>query len=238
MGCIITDLHALKRPCRPQMGGVKDLFLLPSDDAALRSVILFNDVGSGYHINLTPSFDEDTGYQGYFAFYVEGEGVVDNTASLIPAMQDMDIRDYSDLANHFYHIDVSRQGAVVTSEAQVNRENNTVFYQNSVVIPATGLTAEAVDLLRRLAGGGCIVVAEMYSGQFIAFGLDVSATLSAASVTTGANWNDMPGATITLMAEESVPVYAEMGLCGDDSFLLKKQDRNLVKWFKEFLVEY
>ncbi len=229
MACTITNLAPLGRPCTSQMGGIKYLYLLSmpgnfmvDDDANL----------IGLHKSV---YDDETGaYKGwgiYASSYNEGQASVVSDLELVLE----DITEATDLDYYFQRIDVTRQGAVVTSELQHNRENGSDYYLNSVVIPTAGLTPAAIELLRNLGSGGCIVVAETYTGQLVAFGFEERATLSDAAVTTGANWGDMPGATITLSAEEKYPVAPDVNLCDDDGYYLDGP-AGILPLFKKYLV--
>lgn len=229
MACTITDLAPLGRPCTPQMGGIKYLYLL-----SMPSLHMLSNEHMIYLDDFV--YDEETGeYKGWGIYaYSTNEGTATDASELNIVLED--ITDYTDLDYYFQRIDVTRQGAVVTSELQHNRENGSDYYLNSVVIPTAGLTPAAIGLLRKLGSGGCIVVAETYTGQLVAFGFEERATLSDAAVTTGANWGDMPGATITLSAEEKHPVAPDVNLCTDEGFY-EDGPAGILPLFKKYLVK-
>ena len=231
MPCTITDLAPLGRPCAPQMGGIKYLYLLSMPGYYIlrnggNTILLYEYI-----------YDEDDGTYKGWGFLVEavGEGAASNIQALDAALEEIQ-GDSGGPEYLFQRIDVTRQGAVVTSELQHNRENGSDYYLNSVVIPTAGLTPAAIELLHKLGRGGCIVVAETYTGQLVAFGISERATLSDASVTTGANWGDMPGATITLSAEEKRPVAPDVCICDDEGFYADGP-AGILPLFKKYLVK-
>lgn len=230
MACTITNLAPLGRPCTPQMGGIKYLYLLSMPGSLLIGVTAAAVALANYVY-----VDDGGKYMGW-GIYAESAGA--GMASDIESLDDVldDILGGYDLDYYFQRIDVTRQGAVVTSELQHNRENGSDYYLNSVVIPTAGLTPSAIELLNNLGRGGCIVVAETYTGQLVAFGITERATLSEAAVTTGANWGDMPGATITLSAEEKYPVAPDVNLCDDEGFYLDGP-AGILPLFKKYLVK-
>lgn len=230
MACTITNLAPLGRPCTPQMGGVKYLYLLSMPGLRLIGT-------SGASIALDDYvYDEDDGTYRGWGIYAETSGVgsAQDIEDLAAALDE--IAADTNLDYYFQRIDVTRQGAVVTSELQHNRENGSDYYLNSVVIPTAGLTPAAIELLRNVGKGGCIVVAETYTGQLVAFGFKERATLSDAAVTTGANWGDMPGANITLSAEEKYPVAPDVNLCDDGGFY-QDGPAGILPLFKKYLVK-
>lgn len=230
MACTITNLAPLGRPCTPQMGGVKCLYLL-----SMPGLRLIGTGGAAIALN-NFVYDEDGGkYSGWGIFAESSDvGAAQDIEDLAAVLEE--ITADTNLDYYFQRIDVTRQGAVVTSELQHNRENGSDYYLNSVVIPTAGLTPAAIELLHKLGRGGCIVVAETYTGQLVAFGFEERATLSEAAVTTGANWGDMPGATITLSSEEKYPVTPDVNLCDDGGFY-QDGPAGILPLFKKYLVK-
>lgn len=216
MACTITNLAPLGRPCTPQMGGVKYVYLITDTDLDQDSV----------HVR------EIVDRAGLWGLNVRGRDADLSGAAAVDYLENDRGLGVGDLP--VYRIDVTRQGAVVTSEATVNRDNNTVFYRNAVTMPTVGLTPDAVGLLQKLGTGGCIVVAAMYTGQLVAFGFSERATIDAASLTTGANWSDMPGATITLAAEEAKPILADAAWIDDHGYFLAARDNYIETIFRNY----
>lgn len=211
MSCTPSNLAALGRPCTPQMGGIKYVYL-----CALPANGKIADYSQNDKLFFRAGTDDDLpGIRGFGFFGNNDNGVITTIAGLedqvgYPPRIDTQI----------YRIAVTRQQAVITSEAQVNRETGVTFYQNAVTIPTAALTQEATKLVSDLAYGGVVVIGESYDGRFCAFGFQERATLNAASLTTGAAFGDQPGVTITLMAEESDPVLVGMHLLDDEGLFL------------------
>lgn len=242
MACTITNLAPLGHPCTPQMGGIKYVYLLsaiPSGQGPISvhgiDAAATQEDGEVYYIGLA----YETNVYKFKGWAITAEDTAQVEIETIRDLESM----MESMASHVYaagrsfnRIDVTRQGAVVTSEATVNKDNNTVYYRNAVSIPTVGLTPDAVALVRQLGTGGVVVVAETYSGQLVAFGFEDRATLDAASLTTGANWGDMPGATIILAAEESVPVLPDLYLADFHGLIYEGPSRQLADLFRKYFV--
>lgn len=212
MACTITDLRPLSRPCVPQMGGLKNVYLLSAPSITQGGPrIQLAPANSGLDIVLGPGRLDYENYSTIFGIYG-----VSSDYDPMTAGQLVSETDGLDLAYDFVRIPLTRQEGVMTSEAQVNRDNGTVYYLNSVTIPTAGLTPEAVLLLQLLGTGGVVVIGETYDWRCLAFGFNERATLSAGSVTSGAAFGDNPGVAITLAAEERGPILAGMAMLDDE----------------------
>ena len=205
--------------CTPQMGGIKYLYLMAgaNDD---NSVMLDQNTCYAARCSAYPRY-RDAGLWG-FQVLDEGVGVSGEIAYNLIA-DEFSPGDYDIVC-----IAVPRQGAVMSSEAQVSRENGSTHYQNSVTIPTVGLTPDAVALLRNLGEGGVAVIGETYDGRLLAFGFEERATINAASVTSGASFSDNPGASVTLMAEEGAPIAADACWLADDREKMAAKDSYLL----------
>ena len=224
MACL-ANLAPLGRSCSPQMGGLKYIYLL-SALAVNRVLTLAHDAGEEDWILRT--IREEDQPDAFWGFFVNG---LSTAALMLNYIVTDEFPTPSSLVAPIVRIDVTRQGAQMTSEAQGARENGTLFYKNSATIPTAGLLPEVVLLVQRLAAGGAIVIGETYDGRFPAFGFDELAKIETASLTTGAAYADNPGATIVLSAEEKVPLLADLAICDDEGILTYRNSADLTEVF-------
>lgn len=176
-------------------------------------------------------YDENTS-ASFFGFSVEG---CDTAADLLSIISEDGLTS-DDLDYKITKIDVTRQGAFMTSEMQGTRENGSGFYKNSATIPTVGLLPETVALVKSLAAIGCVVIGESYDGRFHAFGFRDRAKIETTSLTTGANFGDNPGATIVLSAEEESPLAGDLAVLDDEYLLTERNSAGLVSFFHQISV--
>lgn len=210
-------LAPLGRSCSPQMGGLKNIYLI---SAASTPVLILHDMGVPVlDLYLNAGAIEETGAP-VFGFYADG---FTDAATILAALKEDDVVP-GDTVNKIVKIDVTRQGAQMISESQGARENGTLFYRNAATIPTAGLLPETVALVQKLGAAGVIVIGEGYDGHFRAFGFGERATLESANLTTGAAYGDNPGATIVLSNESKNPIIPELGILDDESFAILRQE--------------
>lgn len=224
MACLAT-LAPLGRSCSPQMGGLRYIYLL-SAVATNGAVLLARFAGEEDWILRTVHADGKD--DAYFGLYVSG---LTTAALLLDYITTDGYPSPGDLSAPIVRIDVTRQGAQMTSEAQKSKENGTLFYKNSATIPTQGLLPETVDLVQQMAKGGCIVIGETYDGRFQAFGFQELAEIESAAITTGAAHGDNPGATIVLSSEEKTPLLADLAVSDDEGVLVEANSADLTEVF-------
>ena len=226
MGCS-ANLAPLGRSCSPQIGGTKNIYLISAPGGSNFN-LLAGSPGSFPTIGFGRGADEETGAL-YFGFHVENVETAEDLLALITE----DGLTPSDLDYTIARIDVTRQGATITSSAQISKENGSGFYKNVATIPTVGLLPETVALVHKLAAIGCVVIGESYDGRFQAIGFSERATLETGELTTGANFGDNPGASIVLSCEEPVPMAADLAILDEEYFLVERNSAALSSFFRQ-----
>ena len=124
----------------------------------------------------------------FFAAYVEGgltitAGAVDGT---------------------WYGYDLRGASSVETT-INGSRENNSIFYTQTVSVQLPVLDSATQDEIKLLAAARPHIVVEDYNGQQMVVGLEHGADLTGGSLATGANLGDHSGFTLTFEALEKEP---------------------------------
>ena len=230
MACY-ANIAPLGRSCSPQLGGLKNIYLVSGPAYTPREIRLMAATEDLPAIVFGLGYDEITS-ASYFGFSVEGC----YTAADLLALISEDGLSGEDLDYKITKIDVARQGAFMASEMQGTRENGSGFYKNSATIPTVGLLPETIALVQKLARIGCVVIGESYDGRFHAFGFLDRAKIETSSLTTGANFGDNPGATIVLSAEEESPLAGDLAVLDDEDILIERNSAGLVSFFHQLAV--
>jgi hypothetical protein len=124
----------------------------------------------------------------YFSAYVEGLSV---TAGVISG-------------GTWYGYDLRGASSVETT-INGSRENNSIFYTQTVNIQLPLLDEPTQDEIKLLAAARPQIVVEDYNGQQMVIGLNHGADLTGGSLATGANMGDFSGFTLTFEAMEEEP---------------------------------
>lgn len=225
MACT-ASLAPLGRCCSPQMGGLKYIYLISGEVVADKVMLAPADPGNYEPIYLGLGYEEGSSAD-FFGFACDS---VNSAAGFAQLLYDEGIV-AADLSVRIVRIDVTRQGAQMTSEAQGTRENGTLFYKNAATIPTSGLLPATLSLVKKLARAGVIVIGECYDGRFHAFGFHEQAKIETSSLTTGAAFSDLPGATIVLSAEEPSPLCADLAFLGDVGEVIENNSAALTEAF-------
>lgn len=225
MACT-ASLAPLGRCCSPQMGGLKYIYLV-SGAVSNGQVVLYPAVPDGIDAIMLCLGYEEGSSADFFGLACD---TVATTAAFVQLLEDEGIN-AGELTTPIVRIDVTRQGAQIVSEAQGARENGTLFYKNSATIPTAGLLPATLSLVKKLARAGVIVIGESYDGRFHAFGFHEQAKIETSSLTTGAAFGDLPGATLVLSAEEPIPLCADLAFLDADGEVLENNSAELTEIF-------
>jgi hypothetical protein len=91
---------------------------------------------------------------------------------------------------------------VVTETPTRSRENNSLFYAQTVAITVKDNTAETRALVDLISKGFIGLIGEGEDGENFHYGLVNGMTVETAEITTGQNYEDLNGATINLIGKE------------------------------------
>ena len=98
-----------------------------------------------------------------------------------------------------------RGASSVETAINGSRENNSIFYTQTVNIQLPLLDSATQDEIKLLAAARPHIVVEDYNGQQMVIGLEHGADLTGGSLATGANLGDYSGFTLTFEALEKNP---------------------------------
>lgn len=98
-----------------------------------------------------------------------------------------------------------RGASSVETAINGSRENNSIFYTQTVNIQLPLLDSATQDEIKLLAAARPHIVVEDYNGQQMVIGLEHGADLTGGSLATGANLGDYSGFTLTFEALEKEP---------------------------------
>jgi hypothetical protein len=98
-----------------------------------------------------------------------------------------------------------RGASSVETAINGSRENNSIFYTQTVSIQLPLLDEATQDEIKLLAAARPHIVVEDYNGQQMVIGLENGADLTGGSLATGANMGDYSGFTLTFEALEKNP---------------------------------
>lgn len=104
----------------------------------------------------------------------------------------------------FHGYDLRGASSVETS-INGSRENNSIFYTQTVSIQLPLLDKLTQDEIKLLAAARPHIVVEDYNGQQMVVGLEHGADLTGGTLATGANLGDYSGFTLTFEALEKNP---------------------------------
>jgi len=124
----------------------------------------------------------------YFAAFVEGGLTITSGA----------------VNGTWYGYDLRGASSVETA-INGSRENNSIFYTQTVNIQLPLLDSATQDEIKLLAAARPHIVVEDYNGQQMVIGLEHGADLTGGSLATGANLGDYSGFTLTFEALEKNP---------------------------------
>ena len=98
-----------------------------------------------------------------------------------------------------------RGASSVETTINGSRENNSIFYTQTVNIQLPVLDSDTQDEIKLLAAARPHIVVEDYNGQQMVIGLEHGADLTGGTLATGANLGDYSGFTLTFEALEKNP---------------------------------
>jgi len=104
----------------------------------------------------------------------------------------------------WYQYDVKGASSLETS-INGSRENNSIFYTQTVTLQLPLLDSTTQDEIKLLASNKPHIVVEDYNGQQWLVGLEHGADLTGGTLATGANLGDFSGFTLTFEALEKEP---------------------------------
>ena len=134
----------------------------------------------------------------YFAGFVDG-GITSGTAS----------------AQTWYEYAL-KGGSSLETAINGSRENNSVFYTQTVTIQLALLDSVTQIDLEELAESKPHIVVEDYNGQQWLIGAEHGADLLSGTFSTGANLGDFSGFNLTFEAQEvSAPIYLSSAVTGE-----------------------
>ena len=98
-----------------------------------------------------------------------------------------------------------RGASSVETSINGSRENNSIFYTQTVSLQLPLLDAATQDEIKLLAAARPHIVVEDHNGQQMVIGLENGADLTGGTLATGANMGDYSGFTLTFEALEKEP---------------------------------
>jgi hypothetical protein len=104
----------------------------------------------------------------------------------------------------WYSYDLRGASSVETA-INGSRENNSIFYTQTVSIQLPVLDSATQDEIKLLAAARPHIIVEDYNGQQMVVGIENGADLTGGSLATGANMGDYSGFTLTFEALEKNP---------------------------------
>jgi len=112
-------------------------------------------------------------------------------------------------AGTWYKYDLKGASSLETS-INGSRENNSIFYTQTINIQLPLLDSDTQDEVKILAANKPHVIVEDYNGQQWLAGLEHGCDLTGGSLVTGANMGDFSGFTLTFEAlEKAPPAYVD-----------------------------
>lgn len=127
----------------------------------------------------------------YFAAYIDGGLTVTSGA----------------VNGTWYQYDLKGASSLETT-INGSRENNSIFYTQTVSLQLPLLDADTQDEIKLLASTKPHIVVEDYNGQQWVVGFEHGADLTGGTLATGANLGDFSGFTLTFEALEKAPPTA------------------------------
>lgn len=221
MGCFAT-LPAYSKPCGSAPGGIRYVLLTAKalTQIGADEVELFSTLGTITAVRLKKT---SLGAWG-LATYDQG-GIITQASNILSGWADEDPDD------PFILIDVSRAGASLTSEAQINDETGSFYYENTLVIPLNMITKEAALLLEGLQGSDVLAGVVRNDGSMTFMGVSTRARVTAAGMQTGSNFSDTPGYSVTLQDRTSYPIPGKTVLINGSGTEITASQHDVVSGF-------
>ena len=117
-------------------------------------------------------------------------------------------------AGSWYQYDLKGASSLETAISG-SRENNSVFYTQTINIQLPLLDETTQDEIKILAATKPHIIVEDYNGQQWLAGLEHGCDLTGGSLVTGANLGDFSGFTLTFEAlEKNPPAYVQTAVTG------------------------
>jgi hypothetical protein len=102
----------------------------------------------------------------------------------------------------FFKYELRKKTSVFEQNIQVNNENGTVFYEQSLTIKLDKLETTKRNEILLLAQNNLLVIIKDNNGKFWLMGETRGALLNGGNGTTGTAYGDMSGFELTFMGEE------------------------------------
>lgn len=131
----------------------------------------------------------------YFAAYIDGGLTI------------TDAQGVKSVNGTWYQYDLKGASSLETA-INGSRENNSVFYTQTVSLQLPLLDSATQDEIKLLAATKPHIVVEDYNGQQWVVGLEHGADLTGGTLATGANLGDFSGFTLTFESLEKAPPAA------------------------------